>query len=129
MVAASVALLLVVLATTASDAAESEVLIGAASLDPPLLSVLSDQRVLFVNRSGRSAHIDFVGDAKQHHIFRVLGEIWATFHRSGRHPYTVHFDDPGGGLLRGVIDVTQEGVSGSPPTCPTLTVMGACLQP
>ena len=129
MVAARVTLLFILLASTGSDAAESKVLIGAETLDPPLLQVLSDQRVVFVNHSGRTVHIDFVGDAKQHHIFRVSDEIGATFHRPGRHPYTVHFDDPGGGLLRGVIDVTRAGVSGSPPTCPTLTVMGACLQP
>jgi hypothetical protein len=127
MVRTPVILLLVLLV---SAAAESEVVIGAQGVDPSVLQVLSDQRVVFVNRSGRSLHIDFVGDAKQHHVFRVSGTIWAIFHRPGSHPYTVHFEDPSGGLLRGVIDVKEGSVSESqPPTCPTVTVMGACLEP
>lgn len=130
MARATVMLLLVILVSAAADAAESEVVISAQSVDPPVLRVLPDQRVLFVNRSGRSMHIDLVGDAKQHHVFRVSGAIWAIFHRPGRHAYIAHLEDPGGGLLRGVIEVTQESMSeSSPPTCPTVTVMGACLDP
>lgn len=130
MARAAVMLLLAILVSAASAAAESEVVISAETVDPPVLRVLPDERVLFVNRSGRSMHIDLVGDAKQHHVFRVSGAIWAIFHRPGRHAYIVHFDDPGGRLLRGVIDVTQESVSESaPPTCSTITVMGACLEP
>jgi hypothetical protein len=71
-----------------------------------------------------------VGDAKQHHVFRLSGEIWAIFYRPGRHDYIVDFDDPGGGRLRGVIDVTEDSVSGSlPPTCSTITVLDARLEP
>jgi hypothetical protein len=122
-------MLLLVLASAASGAPETEVVIGVQGLDPPVLEVLPDERVIFVNRSGRSVHIDFVGDGRQHHVFHVSGAIWATFHRHGRHPYTVHFDDRGGGLLRGVIDVTQESVSEAPPRCPSVRVMSVCLEP
>jgi len=126
----TVTLLLAFLVSAASAAAEREVVISAETVDPPVLRVLPDERVLFLNRSGRSMHIDLVGDAKQHHVFRVSDEIWAIFHRPGRHAYIVHLEDPGGGLLRGVIEVTQESVSESaPPTCSTVTVMGACLEP
>ncbi|MGH2437133.1 MAG: hypothetical protein ACRDFA_09075 [bacterium] len=129
MARASVLLLLAILASAASAAAEGEVVISAQRVDPPVLRVLPDERVVFVNRSGRSVHIDLVGDAKQHHVFRMSGAIWAIFHRPGRHAYIVHFEEPGGGLLRGVIEVTQEDVSESaPPTCP-VTVMGVCLEP
>ncbi len=127
---AMVILLSVILVSAAAEAAEREVVISALTVDPPVLRVLPDQRVVFVNRSGRSVHIDLVGDAKQHHVFRVSGEIWAIFHRLGRHDYIVDFDDPGRGHLRGVIDVTEDRVSGSlPPTCSTVTVIGACLEP
>lgn len=130
MAGATVILLLVILVSAGSAAAESTVVISAESVDPSVLRVLPDERVVFVNRSGRSMHIDLVGDAKQHHVFRVSDAIWAIFHRPGRHAYMVHFEDPGGGLLRGVIEVTQESMSESlPPTCPTITVMGACLEP
>lgn len=81
---AVVMVLLVLLASAAADAAETEVVITAQSVVPPVLRVLPDQRVVFVNRSGRSMHIDLVGDAKQHHVFRMSGEIWAIFHRLTR---------------------------------------------
>jgi hypothetical protein len=130
MVRATVVSLLSILLWAASAAAESEVVISAQGVDPAVLRVPPDERVVFVNRSDRSPHIDLVGDAKQHHVFRVAGAIWAIFHRPGRHAYTVHFEEPGGALLRGVIEVTREGMSElTPPTCPTITVMGACLEP
>jgi hypothetical protein len=130
MARATVILLLAMLLSAASAAAESEVVISAHRLEPPVLRVRPDESVVFVNRSDRSLHIDLVGDAKQHHVFRVAGTIAAIFHRPGRHAYIVHFEDPGGALLRGVIEVTRESMSESaPPTCPTITVMGACLEP
>jgi hypothetical protein len=125
----TVLLLLIFFASAAPDATENEVVIQADSLDPPLLQVVPDQKVVFVNRSGRSVQLDFVGDANQHHVFRVSGTIWAIFHRQGKHPYTIHFDDQHGALLRGVIDVTRGSLLESPPTCSTVTVMGACLEP
>lgn len=126
---AIVVLLSVILVSAAAEAAESVVAISAQRVEPPELRVLPDQRVVFVNRSGRSLHIDVVGDAKQHHVFRVSGTIWAIFHRPGRHTYAVHFEDVSGGVLRGVIEVTED-VSGSlPPTCSTITVLSACLEP
>jgi hypothetical protein len=92
-------LLIVSILFTAADAADAEttVMITAQSVVPPVLRVPPDHRVVFVNRSGRSLHIDLVGDAKQHHVFRVSGEIQAIFHRTGRHAYIVDFEDPGGG--------------------------------
>lgn len=129
MTARGTVLLLLIFLASASDAMENEVVIHAQSLDPAILQVVPDQKVVFVNRSGRSVQVDFVGDAKQHHVFRVSGTIWAIFHRQGKHPYTVHFDDQHGASLRGVIDVTRDSLLESPPTCSTVTVMGACLEP
>ena len=125
----TVLLLLIFLASAVSHATENEVVIHADSLEPSLLQVVPDQRVVFVNRSGRGVQLDFVGDAKQHHVFRVSGTIWAIFHRQGKHPYTIHFGDQHGTLLQGVIDVTPGSLVESPPTCSTVTVMGACLEP
>ena len=129
MTARGTVLLLVVFLASVSDAMENEVVIHAQGLDPAVLQVVPDQKVVFANRSGRGVQLDFVGDAKQHHVFRVSGTIWAIFHRQGKHPYTVYFDDQHGAPLRGVIDVTRESVLESPPTCSTVTVMGACLEP
>ncbi len=120
---------IVLLLLLGSHTAGNEVVIRLHRLEPPILGVLPNQRVRFINESGRDLHIDFIGDAKQHHVFGVRDSIWAIFHGEGRHPYTVHFDDQRGGVLRGVIDVTQERPSELPPTCPTVTVMGVCLDP
>lgn len=122
--------LFVGLASGMGDGPAAEVVITAHGVAPPSVGVRPDERIVFVNRSGRDLHIDLVGDAKQHHVFRVSGEIWAIFHQPGRHAYIVDFDDAGGGRLRGVVDVTEDSVSGSlPPTCSTVTVMDICLEP
>lgn len=127
----AVAMLLAVgLASGMGDGPAAEVVITAHGVAPSSLRVRPDERVVFVNRSGQELHIDLVGDAKQHHVFRVSGEIWAIFHRPGRYAYIVDFDDAGGRRLRGVVNVTEDSVSGSlPPTCSTVTVMDICLEP
>jgi hypothetical protein len=123
-------LLFVGLASGMGDGPATEVVITAHGVAPSSVRVRPDERVVFVNRSGRELHIDLVGDAEQHHVFRVSGEIWAIFHQPGRHASIVDFEDPGGGRLRGVVDVTEDSESGSLPlTSSTVTVMDICLEP
>lgn len=71
-------------------AASAEVVIDARALTPSVLTVAADEPVVFVNRSGRTVHVEFVG-RKGHHVFQVPGSIRAIFHQTGRHPYVVHF--------------------------------------
>lgn len=111
-------------------AADGVIVIGATRLDPPVLRTVTEQRVTFVNRSGRIVHVDFLGEAGQHHVYEVPKSIWAIFHRRGRHPYVVHFETGGGRELRGVVEVEVGPVPGPPPpTCTGFTVMGDCLAP
>ncbi len=116
--------------TGSVNARDGEIVIGATRLDPPVLRTVTEQRVTFVNRSGRIVHVDFLGDAGQHHVYQVPGSIWAIFHRPGRHPYVVHFKTDGGRELRGVVEVESGTIPGPlPPTCTGFTVMGECLDP
>jgi len=120
--------LVVMLALMPARATAPTVVIGAGRLVPPVLEVAIDQRVTFVNDAARVVHVDFVGHAGEHHVFQVPGRIWAVFHRTGRHPYVVHFESGRGEALRGAVDVVQGAEPGDPPTCNSVTVMGVCLE-
>ena len=113
---------------------DDEVVIEKNGLKPPLLNTTTAHRVTFINRSGRMAHVEFTGDPGEHKVFQVPGQIWAVFHRPGRHPYVVHL---GTGrdvvTLRGAVEVTQDP-SGTAdlPTCDSVTlegqtIMGECF--
>ncbi len=111
-------------------AAGAEVVIGASALTPPVLTVAADEAVVFVNRSGRIVHVDFLGRTGEHHVFQVPGSIRAIFHRPGRHPYVVHFEQVPRGELRGVVDVDEpREPRGEPPVCRGITVEGNCIAP
>ena len=117
------------LSTAGAAASTDAVHIGATRLEPPVLYTTTERRVTFVNHSGRAVHIDFPGEAGQHHIVQVPGSIWAVFHRSGQHPYIVHFPAGGGQDLRGVVEVEHDQErAGEPPTCTGVSVMGVCLE-
>ena len=121
------ALLLAVLVPTTGAA--QTVLIQADRLGPAALQTTVEQRVTFVNRSGRIAHIDFGGDGAEHHVFQVPGSIWAIFHRVGRHAYVVHFESGRRGSLQGQVDVAEGPRDEGPQTCTSVTVMDVCIEP
>ena len=118
-------------------AAEEQILIEAAALRPPVFSTTVGHRVTFVNRTGQLAHVEFLSDLREHRegptehrVFQVPGEIWAEFHRPGRHEYVVHFSTHREPDLRGAVDVADDP-SGlvTPPVCDGVRVMGVCLEP
>ena len=120
--------------TPAVVRADDEVVIEKNGLKPPLLNTTTAHRVTFINRSGRTAHVEFTGDPGEHKVFQVPGQIWTVFHRPGRHPYVVHL---GTGrdvvTLRGAVEVTQDPRGTADlPTCDSVTlegrtIMGECF--
>ena len=109
--------------------AQRKVTIEATWLDPPALTAAMGERVTFINRSGRDAHVEFLGDSGRHHVVQVPAEVWAEFHIAGPHPYVVHFPGSGQPDLRGEVRVTgdpRERPDGR--SCNGITVMGACLE-
>ncbi len=107
------------------------IVIEAGGLRPPVLATTVGQRVTFVNRSGRMAHVEFLpGHGNGHRVFQVPGEIWAIFNRPGRHHYVVHFSVRREADLRGAVDVAADpGGEVAVPVCTELSVMGECLEP
>ena len=108
---------------------EDQIVIERTKLNPPALKTTVGERVTFVNRSGRTVHVDFIGDGGRHRVFQVPSEIWAIFHRPGLHLYEVHFSDPKRATLRGTVEAVEDP-SGrmDPHTCDSLTVMGECIE-
>ncbi len=107
-----------------------EIIIDTEGLQPQVLLIGADRRVTFVNRSGKMVHVDFIiRETELHHTVQVTDRIWAVFHRSGRHPYVVHFQDPTAPDLRGVIEVVSDPYGGPDARiCSGVTVMGACIE-
>jgi plastocyanin len=109
--------------------AKDEIVIEGTKLNPPLFKATVGERVTFVNRSGRTVHVEFLGDAGRHRVFQVPNEIWAIFHRAGSHPYEVHFSDPRARTLRGTVEAAEDPSGrGDPHTCDSLTIMGECIE-
>jgi plastocyanin len=110
-------------------AGEPEIFIERTKLIPPTLTATVGERVTFVNRSGRTVHVEFLGDAGRHRVFQIPTEIWAIFHRPGSHPYEVHFPGPKAVTLRGTVEAVEDP-SGRPDphTCDSFTVMGECIE-
>jgi hypothetical protein len=88
-------------------AAGAEVVITTDALTPAVLTVAADEPVVFLNRSSRIVHVDFLGRTGEHYVFQVPASIGAIFHGPGRHPYVVHFEEPRRGELRGVVEVEE----------------------
>ena len=108
---------------------QGQITIQAGWVDPPLFQATVNERITFINSSGRAAHVEFFGDSQRHHVTQVLTEIWVIFHTSGRHPYVVHFPESGAADLRGEVEVIgdpRERPDGR--ACDGITVMGACLE-
>ena len=110
--------------------AKDEIVIERTKLSPPLFKTTVGERVTFVNRSGRTVHVEFLGDPGRHRVFQIPTEIWAIFHRPGSHAYEVHFSDPRARTLRGTVEAAEDPSGrGDPHTCDSLTVMDECIQP
>jgi plastocyanin len=108
----------------------TEIVIEAGALTPAMLTVESDAPVTFTNRSGRTVHVEFLGVADGHQVFQVPALIRATFHRTGLHPYVVHFETRPRTELRGVVDVRERTTPRDYlPVCTGITVDEVCLEP
>ena len=111
-------------------AAAAEIVITTDALTPAVLTVAADEPVVYVNRSGRIVHVDFLGRTGEHQVFQVPGSIRAIFHGPGRHPYVVHFEEPRRGELRGVVEVEEaREPRAEQPACRGISVEGSCLEP
>lgn len=115
----------------AAEKIVGEVVIESQALQPAVLMTEPEHKVLFVNRSGQMVHIQFLmpnTENEQHHIFQVPEQIWAIFHRPGRHPYVVHFRDPKIPNLEGAVEVVGDPHGRPDPlVCNGVTVQGACI--
>jgi plastocyanin len=110
-----------------APAAAAEIEISAAALRPQTAVAAVGERVTFVDRSGRRAHLEFHELPRGHRAFQVPGEIWAVFHVPGRHGYTVHLSGPTM-ELHGVVDVREAtGPAREPRECRGVSVQGECL--
>lgn len=107
-----------------------EIVIETTALTPSVLLTEPEHRVLFINRSGRAVHVQFLmRNGDQHHLVQAPGQIWAIFHRMGRHPFVVHFLDRTVPDLFGAVEVVGEPYGRPDPlACSGITVMGACLE-
>ncbi len=119
-------------APAGAEIIKGEVIIEADAIVPSTLVTATEHRVTFVNRSGRSVHIEFHmpgGNGNQHQLFQVPSAIWAIFHRTGTHPFVVHFSDPSIPPLNGAVEVV-ESASGGPThrVCNGITVQGECVE-
>lgn len=127
--AAILAALLLAL-SSAPARGDDEVLIEAQGVRPPVLRTTTAHRVTFVNRTGRLVHIEFTGDPGEHQVFQVPGQIWAVFHRPGRHPYAVHVGSGRSAVtLQGAVEVTEDpNARLGPPTCDSVTLHGRTIE-
>lgn len=131
MTAVVVAAAVLALLTTAGHAlaGNREIVIGPGALEPRVLLAPLNERVTFVNRSGRMVHVELIGPEGAHHVFQVPGRIWAEFHRPGPHPYVVHFETGDPGELSGFVRIDGEPTPVvTPPECTGLTVQETCIE-
>lgn len=107
-----------------------EIVIEAKALTPPVLMTEPEHRVFFVNRSGRAVHIQFLmRNDDHHHLVQAPGQIWAIFHRMGRHPFVVHFLDRTVSDLYGAVEVVGDPYGRPDPlVCSGITVQGGCIE-
>jgi hypothetical protein len=115
---------------SAAEEVVGEIIIQAAALQPQVLMTEPEHKVLFVNRSGKMVHIQFLmHNGGKHHIFQVPEQIWAIFHQSGIHRYVVHFPDPKMPNLDGAVEVVGDPYGRPDPlVCGGVTVQGDCIE-
>jgi hypothetical protein len=130
----AVAALLAAALAAAAARADDEVVIVAKELRPPLVRTTTSRRVTFINRSGRIARLQFLGDVGDARAFEVPVQLWVVFDRPGRHRYRVHLGTGKDAVtLQGTVEVVKQGAGSlDPPTCDSVTlpgmrVMGECI--
>lgn len=125
-----VAVLLARPISAAEEIIAGEIIIEATALRPQVLLTELGRQVTFVNRSGQLVHVDFISrDPELHHVFQLQDRIWAIFHRSGRHPFEVHFRNPALADLHGAVEVVGDPYGGPDARiCSGITVQGACIE-
>lgn len=119
------------LLTPARAWADETVVIEATRLMPPVLHTMTGQRVTFVNRSQRRAHVEFARDGGEHHLvqFPAEGPIWGIFYRPGTHAYVVHVYGGRTETLAGSVEVVEDPhYKYESPSC-VATIMGVCIEP
>jgi hypothetical protein len=122
-----------VLGAPTAAQADEQVLIDGKGVHPPVLKTTTTRRVLFVNRSGRIARVEFTGGPNASRVIEVPVQIWAYFDRPGRNPYVVRLGSGKGTVtLTGVIEVEKDEGKPELPTCDSETIpggriMGECI--
>jgi hypothetical protein len=131
---AAVAAVLAAALAPAAARADDEVVIVGKGLRPLVVRTTTSRRVTFVNRSGRIARVQFLGDAGDDRAFEVPVQLWVVFNRPGRHRYRVHLGTGRDAVtLQGTVEVVKQGAGSlDPPTCDSVTlpgmrVMGECI--
>jgi hypothetical protein len=118
--------------SAAGEVIAGEILIETNALRPEVLMTVPERRVVFTNRTGHPAHIQFTmknPNGEQHHLVQVPEQIWAIFHKVGRHPFVVHFTDRAMPDLYGAVEIVVDPYGRPDPlVCNGITVMGACLE-
>ena len=131
MIRASAAVGTFMLLVMTTPAGAVDIVVSDAEVTPRVLTVKTGERVEFRNTAGRSVHIEFGVDGRQHEVVQipVTGPIWAVFHRPGTHPYLVHIG--AGKALRtldGVVDVIEDETHRWDSKTCGVVVMGECLE-
>jgi len=105
------------------------VVVNEAGLWPRQITTSAGHPVVFVNRSGRSLHLEFISAPEKHRVLHVNGAVSAIALRPGRHPFVVRFAENPRRHLHGVVDAQNSATpddtddldicNGSPParTC------------
>jgi hypothetical protein len=129
---AAAAVLLLQTHSMAGEIIAGEILVEAEALRPQALMTEPERRVLFINRSYRAIHIQFLmRNGEQHHIVHMPDKdaIWAIFHQVGRHPFVVHFLDRSVPDLYGAVEVVGDPYGRPDPlVCSGITVQGGCIE-
>lgn len=80
------------------------VVVDEAELLPQQVTTSAGQPVVFVNRSGMSLHLEFIGAPEEYRILPVNGSVSGIALRQGRHPFVVRFAENPRRHLHGVVD-------------------------
>ena len=107
--------------------ADHEIAVLSSAIEPSMVRVALDERVTFVNRSGRAIHVEMTGPEGERHLFHLYDTMWVEFHRPGRHPFVVHFYTGRRVDVRGVVDVEAETRSLPLSECAGFTVDDLCI--
>ena len=113
-------------------AGDAEIIIRATGPEPSVLRAMTGQRVNFVKGVDLPVHLEFGLDPRQHQVVQIpgTGPIWATFHRPGTHPYTVHiYGTKGTTALRGLVEVVDDPKEPWRRGTCGVVVMGDCIEP